>query len=180
MWDERVGSATVEEWLVSPYLRRAAARVAHQYGLGEDDLADLLQELRIALWQAGPGTRFGPAWIFQVATHKVIDVIRRRSIARRRDRAFADLPAPASDSELGHLLHARVSELPPRLQQFYRLHYEEGWSEREIADRLGICRASVRWLDHCCRREVTATEINERRRRAPGPSLEAGRASQRR
>ena len=42
------------EWLDSPRLGYVAARVAYQRGLGPDDLADLIQEIRIALWEAGP------------------------------------------------------------------------------------------------------------------------------
>jgi len=54
----------------------------------------------------------------------------------------------------GLLLHARVAELPARLREFYDLRYVQGWSERELVARLGLCRASVRWLDYTCRRAI--------------------------
>jgi DNA-directed RNA polymerase specialized sigma24 family protein len=74
---------------------------------------------------------------------------------RNRDQAFADWKGnPDHDLELDHLLHVRVARLSASLRKFYELHYIQGLSEREIARSLGLCRASVRWLDRCCRREL--------------------------
>ena len=148
-------SATTTQWLDSPYLARAAARVAQQYNIGQDDVQDLLQELRIALWEIGPEVSVGAAWIFHVASHKAVDFLRRQARTRNRDRSFADgRDCPTHDLELDHLLHVRVAQLPAPLREFYDLHYRQGLSEREIARRLGLCRASVRWLDQRCRRRI--------------------------
>ena len=149
--EERLACA---EWLDSPRLRHVAARVAHQRGLAPDDLADLIQEIRIAVWEAGPTARVPEAWLHQVAHHKAIDIVRQRR--RRRDRArevrYASGRPIAVRSELGHLLHVSVAGLPSRLRRFYALRYENGYTQREIAATLGVCRATVRWLDRCCRR----------------------------
>ena len=167
--DDRTAVASAEEWLESPYLHRAAVRVAHQYGLAANDVADLLQELRIALWEAGPEVRVGAAWVFRVASHKAVDLLRRTLQSRRRERAFAHMAAPAEhDQELDHLLRARVDRLPARLREFYELHYLQGRSEREIAQRLGLCRSSVRWLDRSCRRSVAGRSSRPPRRHGPG------------
>lgn len=148
-------SATAAEWLESPYLAHVAARVAHQFNLGRDDREDLLQELRIGLWQGRPDVRLGARWLFQVATHKAVDLLRRQVRQRHRDHAYADWKGDRGDDlELDHLLHVRVAQLPASLRKFYELHYIQGLSEREIARSLGLCRASVRWLDRCCRREL--------------------------
>jgi RNA polymerase sigma factor (sigma-70 family) len=148
-------AATAAQWLESPYPARVMARVAYQYGLGPEDLEDLLQELRIALWKAEPEVRVGASWIFQVASHKAVDFIRRQARTRRGDRAFAGSTArPAHDLELDHLLHVRVARLPASLRKFYDLHYQQGLSEREIAERLLLCRSSVRWLERCCRQRI--------------------------
>ena len=145
------GMATAGEWLESPYLARVATRVAYQHGLPEDELAELLQDLRVAVWEAGAGIQLSPAWIFGVATHKAIDLLRRRARARRHDQ---DLAAFASrrerDLELQHLLHTRVAGFPMLLRQFYDLYYTYGFSERETALSLGVCRATVRWLNRRC------------------------------
>ena len=152
---DRGNSPTTAEWLESPYLAHVAGRVAHQQNLVREDLEDLIQELRIALWEAGPDVRVSARWLFQVANHKAVDVFRKRMRGRRRDRVFIESRETAShDVELDHLLHARVARFPPSLRKFYDLRYLQGLSEREIARSLRLCRGSVRWLDRCCRREL--------------------------
>lgn len=152
---------STEEWLQSPYLTRVARRAAHSVGLGAAEIPDLLQEVRIALWRAGRRMRVGPAWLFQVATHKAVDILRRRIRSREIEQDFSDTSTPAGPSprltELGHLLRARASRLPPPLREFYDLHYGHGWSEREIAARLGLCRQSVRWMNRTCRRRLAGS-----------------------
>lgn len=153
---------STDEWLHSPYLARVATRAARSIGLGAAEIPDLLQEIRIAIWHAGRRmrVRVGPAWLFQVASHKAVDILRRRIRSREVEQDFTD-SAPAGPSsrltELGHLLRAQASRLPPPLREFYELHYGHGWSEREIAARLGLCRQSVRWMDRICRRRLAGS-----------------------
>ncbi len=93
-WENERGSGTTrDEWLESPYLGRVAARVAHEYGLGTDDLPDLLQELRIALWKQGLEQRVGAAWVVRVTRHKAVDLLRQRMRTRRRDGVFTTIAA---------------------------------------------------------------------------------------
>lgn len=147
-------AATVGEWLESPYIRHLAFRVAHQYGLPSQDAPDLLQELRLALWKAGPETQVNLTWIFHTAQHKAIDLLKRK--IRLAEEGFFSDDGPTAESEfdpaLRHLLRARAALLPKRLHEFYLLRYEEGLSQREIAKRLGLCRGSVRYLDRRCLR----------------------------
>jgi RNA polymerase sigma factor (sigma-70 family) len=146
------GMASAPTWIDSPALHGLVARVSARYKLPTADLPDLLQETRIALWEAGPTAAVSAAWVVRVATHKAVDLLRRTSRVKAIDRALADRRVDAPGTlELKRLLHARVTELPARLRAFYSLHYVEGWSEREIARAWGLCRASVRWLDHQCR-----------------------------
>jgi RNA polymerase sigma factor (sigma-70 family) len=163
--DEPAGAG---RWLESAYLRRAAARVARQHGLRADDLPELLQELRIAVWRAGERVPVNVAWIFGVATHKAVDMVRRKARAGRDDQELAVAARRRErDLELDHLLHARVDGLPRRLRQFYDLHYTQGLSEREVARRLGVCRASVRWLKRCFHRLVAGEALAPRPRSRP-------------
>ena len=151
-------------WLESPYLPRAARRVAIRYSLPEQDVPDLLQELRIALLQTDPARRLNATWIFQTAAHKAVDVVRRRMRSPAAELDALDAldssscesspPSSEREAELLHLLRARASLLPPKLKEFYALRYAQGLSQREIARRLGACRASVRWLDRQCVRLI--------------------------
>jgi len=150
------GAQSVIEWLESPYLSRVATRVACHYGLPSQDTPDLLQDLRIALWKAGPSQPVNVAWIFHTANHKAVDFVKRRIRLARETSAWAeDSPERCeADPTLRHLLRARAARLPKRLHDFYLLRYEEGLSQREIARRLGVCRSSVRCLDRECLRRV--------------------------
>ena len=150
-----VESGEAGGWLESAYLRRAAVRVARQHGLPAEDLPELVQELRIAVWRAGERAPVNVAWIFGVAKHKAVDMVRRRARAGRDDQEIAAAARRRDrDLELDHLLHARVDGLPTRLRQFYDLLYIQGLSEREAGRRLGLCRASVRWLKRSLHRVV--------------------------
>jgi RNA polymerase sigma factor (sigma-70 family) len=145
----------VPSWIDSPALVRLVSRVAARYGIEASDLPDLVQETRIALWEAGCDGPPSTSLTVRVATNKAVDLVRSRVRRRIRDRAAAASSFENSrDPELRHLLNARVDELPRRLHEFYELRYHEGLSEREIARRLRLCRASVRWLDRCCRRSL--------------------------
>lgn len=154
---DRVGSVnvlTVGDWLESPYLARLATRVGVQYALKSEDVLDLLQEVRLALWRAGPDLRVNVSWIFRTAEHKAADYWLRTRRERERTSDVLDSPEPqlGDDGELLHLLRARAAILPSALRRFYTLRYEEGRSEREIASRLGLGRSSIRWMDEKCHR----------------------------
>src|SRR4030095_5014490 len=152
----RLGCQAVSEWLESSYIDHVAARVAYRFGLPSQEVPELLQELRIALWKAGPSTAVNPTWILHTAQHKASDLLRKRR-SRAREISFSgdsSIPSQPRDPELLRLLRARVDVLPPRLKEFYFLRYRAGLSERQIAVRLGLCRASVRHLERRCVRSV--------------------------
>lgn len=147
---------TVSDWLESPYLSHVAARVTYQYGVASQENAELLQELRIALWKAGTETLVNATWVFHAATNKAQDLLRQRK-RRARETSFSpDYQSVACtlNPELLRLLRARVALLPPRLREFYFLRYRAGYSERQIAERLGLCRSSIRCMERRCLRIV--------------------------
>lgn len=145
----------VTSWIDSPSLVGLVKRVAARYRIGVDDVPDLVQETRIALWETTSPGPPSTALAMRVATNKAVDLVRSMVRRRARDRVASwSSPGDPGDAELRHLLNARVDELPRRLHEFYELRYHEGLSERELARRLRLCRASVRWLDRCCRRSL--------------------------
>jgi len=124
------------------------------------EVPDLIQETRIALWRSGLELPVSAALVGSIARHKAIDLVRR--LARRRARRGGASPpsrSPKIDAELPHLLSLGVASLPPRFREFYALHYEQGWSQREIARTWGLCRASVRWLDRRFRERLLGTAV---------------------
>src|SRR5262249_47387243 len=144
--------STVVEWLDSPYLSRVASRVAYEYGLPSQEVSDLFQELRLALWLAGPETTVNATWVYRTPYHKTSDAAARSRRAMREEGPAA--AGARRDPDLSHLLRSRASQLPGRLRLFYALRYREGLSQREIASRMGLCRSSVRWLDAQCMKRM--------------------------
>jgi RNA polymerase sigma factor (sigma-70 family) len=130
--------------------------VAYQYRLPSHSVPDLLQELRIALWRVEPGIDVNATWLVRTAEHKAQDFWRRfgRIVEQRLESGGIRDQTVGLESELLHLLRARVSLLPAYMRRFYRLRFLEGLSQREISSRLGICRSSVRYLERRCYKMV--------------------------
>ena len=138
----------VGDWLEAPLLEPVVSRIAAHIGIGAQEVPDLVQEVRIALWEKGLDVRIGLGFVIRVATNKAIDLIREQARCRVRDRGIAMLgPIVNRNDELRRLLQAEVSLLPRKLRLFVDLHYGRGLSEREIGRRWHLCRGSVRWLD---------------------------------
>jgi RNA polymerase sigma factor (sigma-70 family) len=71
-------------------------------------------------------------------------------------RAQQAVREPTSESEVAHLLHARIARLPARMQAFWQLRYEAGLTQEEVAARLSLSRTSIRWLDSQFRKSLAA------------------------
>lgn len=135
------------EWLDLPYTIRLAVRVGRFYGLSKEDIADLKQELLLALCKLPPECSVNVSWLFRTASHKAVDILRARAKLGR------SLPSPAESflsPETRYLLQAEISKLPQQLRVVARLLYEVGLTEREAAKYLHLCRASVRWRERRC------------------------------
>jgi RNA polymerase sigma factor (sigma-70 family) len=143
--------------------------VAYQYRLPAHTVPDLLQELRIALWRVGPNIDVNATWLVHTAEHKAQDFWRRFGRVAEEQLGSGDAcdASAARESELLHLLRARVSHLPGDVRRFYRLRFLEGLSQREISSRLGLCRSSVRYLERRFLRIVTGHLPAERPGKEP-------------
>lgn len=147
----------VTEWLESPYLRRVAYRVAYTYNLSADDVADLCQELCLALCKAGPQRMVNATWIFHTANHRAIELF---NLQRRAGHLAAAAAAEgmrsstSSDPEKMLLVRAMADRLPHPLRRFYRLRFQEGYTQRELMQRVHLTRGSVRGLEKECLRKL--------------------------
>ena len=136
------------KWLETRNLVRIAVIVGRRVGLPVEDLDDLVQELRIAVWRAGSETLLNASWVFQAAEYRAIDLQRLRARARTAQPRWPD---EQPDQELIGLLRARAALLPSRFRAVYELHLS-GCSEREIARDLQLTRGTVRRISTWCRR----------------------------
>jgi RNA polymerase sigma factor (sigma-70 family) len=149
-----VAPRSASEWLESPVLPRIVKRVACQHGILSGEIEDLVQEVRIALWGTEQQLEIKPRWVFVTASHKAVDILRRRR--QLGAEAAISRATLAEVEELNCLVRAQVAHLPKTLRLFCDLRYVEGLTEREIACRMGLCRASVRWLGLRCLKALRA------------------------
>jgi RNA polymerase sigma factor (sigma-70 family) len=118
---------------------------------GADRFAqDVVQEVFIAVWKdAG---RFDPnrgalaPWLFSLARHKAIDLVRREANVRKRtadvDLAFEEAPDDVhQEAWLRHRserVRAAITELPDAQREALELAFFAGLTHVEVAEQLGI------------------------------------------
>ncbi|HEX6796654.1 MAG TPA: RNA polymerase sigma factor [Ktedonobacterales bacterium] len=133
---------------------RIRAYLAHL--LGDDELGrDLAQETFLAAWRALPGLhgglRFAP-WLYRIATNAARSHLRHQHVVRWlpwADAAADDSPlhpsAPGPDACAGEaeLVAHALRTLAPQCRTCLLLQVEAGFSQREIAELLGIGEKSV-------------------------------------
>lgn len=131
---------------------------------------DLLSETFIGAIRSLPKFR-GKAdvrtWLFTIARRKWIDHLRKEKIVlspeELTERYFSETADPER-TVLHRETAARIRELlnegPPRSKKVVLLRIE-GYSSREIAQKLGISENSVRVIDHRVRKHIRDILLKE-------------------
>ena len=139
---------------VTPYLRATARRqFARMPGTGGDP-EDIVQEVLLAIhlkrhtWDQARA--IGP-WIAAITRNKAIDMLRRRG--RQAEIPIEDvieqLPAePVSAGEEARDVDRMLAMLNPRQRDIIRSVSVNGYSIREVADRLEMTEGAVRVALH--------------------------------
>ena len=124
--------------------------LAYQVTGAERFAQDVVQEVFVALWR--DAARFDPAkgavapWLFSLARHKAIDLVRREANVRKRT-ADVDLELePAADDPDAEAwarirrdkVRAAIEELTPVQREALELAFFAGLTHVEVSDRLGI------------------------------------------
>jgi RNA polymerase sigma factor (sigma-70 family) len=124
--------------------------LAYQVTGAERFAQDVIQEVFIALWR--DASRFDPArgavapWLFSLARHKAIDLVRREANVRKRT-VEVDLELEEADDDPAHEAWANIRrervrtaiiELTPIQREALELAFFGGLTHVEVADRLGI------------------------------------------
>jgi RNA polymerase sigma-70 factor (ECF subfamily) len=111
---------------------------------------DVVQEVFIALWR--DASRFDPergavsSWLFALARHKAIDLVRKEATIRRRtadlDLSFEEAPDDVDREAWMNIRRDRVREamatLPELQKQAVELAFFSGLTHVEVAEHLGI------------------------------------------
>lgn len=111
---------------------------------------DVVQEVFIALWRSAD--RFDPArgavgsWLFSLARHKAIDLVRREQTVRKRtteadlelETAPDDVHQQAWEAVRRDRIQAAIAELSESQRAALELAFFAGLTHVEVAERLGI------------------------------------------
>jgi len=124
--------------------------LAYQVTGAERFAQDVVQEVFVALWR--DASRFDPErgavapWLFSLARHKAIDLVRREANIRKRT-ADVDLEFHESADDVDHetwlnfrreRVRAAIEELTPAQREALELAFFGGLTHVEVSDRLGI------------------------------------------
>ena len=149
------------ERLVSRHLSetlRFATRLTGDLEAAEEVVQEALARV-VRSWRSFRGEAQFRTWLWRI----VINAFRDQLADRARsgdlpddlpdDRAV-DPAATALADELGRLVAARVSALPPRQREVLVLTAYEGFTPREVAEVLGISEANVYATLHVARQRL--------------------------
>lgn len=133
---------------------------ARRYAGSHEDAADVVQDAFVKIYQGLAGLEQPAAffsWARRIVINTALDHIRRR---RRSAAVEVDIAGDAREREVEDQgerpdhgierreffaeLESALGELPPRQREVVLLHDVEGFSGEEIAEILGIPRATVR------------------------------------
>lgn len=135
---------------LAPMVRTIARRELRRFGRGPEDAEDVVQEVLLAVhlkrhtWDEGQPIE---PWVRAIANYKTIDVLRRRRFREHlpiddvhESDLVAVVPRGTEALESADLL----ASLPERQRQIVQGVAVEGWSAREMGDRLGMNEGAVR------------------------------------
>ena len=159
------GEQTAYEALVTRYQNRvilSAASVTKSRFLAEDAAQDAFVSAWMKLNTLTDPEKFG-AWVCRIAKNCALNMISRYrrflpletventvfdgDISQDPEKLYAETE---ERNEVG----ASVDKLPERVGEIIRLHYYEGLSVAEIADRMRISAGTVKWQLHEGRKQI--------------------------
>lgn len=159
--------------------------LAYQVTGAERFAQDVVQEVFIALWK--DAARFDPArgavapWLFSLARHKAIDLVRREQNVRKRT-ADVDLEFEQADDDVDHEAWMRIrrvrvreaiEQLTPVQREALEMAFFQGLTHVEVSERLDIPlgTAKTRIRSALLRlRDVLGDSVSE----LPGAGLASG------
>lgn len=136
--------------------------------LGDRDLAEeATQQTFVKAWRAAEGfderRELGP-WLAAIARRVAIDIYRREAVratdalelAREDEPALVSTPPAAEAIYDVWEVRQAVSQLAPEEQEIVRLQHLDGFTQTQIADRLGIALGTVKSRSFRAHRRLAA------------------------
>jgi RNA polymerase sigma factor (sigma-70 family) len=120
--------------------------------VGADDAEDIVQRVLIEAWQgraAYDPTRPLPAWLLAIARRRAIDLLRARrttvvDVEALRELSVDDGRESAERFVWAHDVRQALEELPDVQRQALVLAYFGGYSQSQVASRVGVPLGTVK------------------------------------
>jgi RNA polymerase sigma-70 factor (ECF subfamily) len=151
--DRAAAEALAQRWL------RACRAVALAVTRNEADADDVCQDAIERIDDCREPARFG-AWLMRIARNRATDQLRARArpvLSLDGMEIESTDASPQRQAERGDArerLLAALGELPQERREVLLLHDLEGWTHREIAERMGLPPGTVRSHLHHARRRM--------------------------
>lgn len=133
--------------------------VGARHGVGDDDLDELMQDVRVRLWQSQSNgeeiARLPTSYVYRTVLAAAVDIVRKRRRAWTRETTL-DTPAAhvvAStradgallESQLGAAIADALATMPESRRMVVRMHLA-GYSREEMSEMIGRTEGAVRNL----------------------------------
>jgi RNA polymerase sigma-70 factor (ECF subfamily) len=114
---------------------------------------EITQEVFLAIWRGAgdfdPSRGSARSWILALAHHKSVDVVRRQRLRTAEPLSDtmtndADVAEEATQSVASDQVREALGTLTPEQREAIALAYYEGYTQREIAERLRIPLGTVK------------------------------------
>lgn len=121
----------------------------------QEEARDIVTESFMKLWsQKNSFSNIShlQVYLYTVIKNSCIDYLRRNKLRTKIEHHLAQAEIVSDnaierkflEAELVQTLHNRISELPDRMQQVFRLTYLEGYSRAEVAEMLSLSENTIR------------------------------------
>jgi len=120
-----------------------------QMQIDSESAKELIQASFEKLWEARHNLvadRPIQAYLFQIAKHRVYNEVRKNALRERHIASLSARPLNVMQDEhreLQELLRQVVEKLSPKRRQAFQMSRFEGYSNQEIADRMGLSKSTV-------------------------------------
>ncbi len=154
--------------------KNQVANICYRFLFNREDAEELSQEVFIAAYKGIPNFRGESklsTWLYQLASSKSIDLIRRRKQKKRfafltnfmdlkekgieiPDPQSSDPMADLENEEKGRIIREAIDTLPTRYRRVFTLTKCDGFSNKEVAEIMDISQSAVELLVHRAKKKL--------------------------
>lgn len=142
--DERVLSLVIDTY--GPWVKAICYQIVAPIA-GASAADECVNDVFLRIWTKADTFSGTPdefrAWVGRMAKHRAIDTYRYYQRQLDREALYDDVPDVARARDEEETIEPYVRALSPTDQRIFRMKYEQGYSNEDIAHALDMTRASI-------------------------------------